>query len=473
MNRPACAMTMSKPFLAACLVCVSLWQAPALAEGCRAMKGSAVGVVTSDAFLPERCDEPGKCRIFDMEGKQIGAVGDFIVPGTISEGLAAVRLKETDLQGYMDPSGNWVIEAQFKRAGPFCEGRAAVQRADGRHVYIDRSGKEVGNSYDDAEAFTEGRGLVSVFKGGDKWLHGYVDLSGKLVIPATFAAARLFSEGRAAVRADNGRWGYIDRDGKLVIEPQFGEADLFHSGRAVIRTSEDWARNAGLIDETGKLVMKARYEVINQVGDAELWGAGITDPGYRGGGEPPLRSQLFDRDGHAVSASLFNSFGAMAEGLIDVCRSDKCGFVDLAGRAVIALRFKHVEPFAEGLAAVSLDGHRYGFIDHSGKFVIEPRYDGLGPNKEYFAAGPFEAGLAPAGCRGRWGFIDKAGAWVIPPVYLYASSFENGFAAVTIKAGTVHVRTDGTPIDFSASESDRLDLPARPCGAKVRKPAAN
>jgi len=62
---------------------------------------------------------------------------------------------------------------------------------------------------------------------------------------------------------------------------------------------------------------------------------------------------------------------------------------------------------------------------------------------------------------------------VIPPVYLYASGFENGFAAVAIKAGTVHVRTDGTPIDFLASESDRPELPMRPCGAELRKPAAN
>ncbi len=466
-------MTVSKPFLVACLFCISLPQASALAGGCRAMQASAVGVYTSDAFLPQRCDEPGKCRIFDMEGKQIGAVGDFIVPGTFSEGLAAIRLRTTDLQGYIDRNGKQVIEAQFKRAGPFCEGRAAVQRADGRYVYIDRSGREISDSYDDAEAFTEGRGLVSIFKGGDTWLHGYVDVSGKLVIPVTFAAARLFSEGRAAVRADNGKWGYIDRDGKLVIEPHFGEADLFHSGRAMIRMSEDWARNAGLIDETGKLVIEPHYEVITQLEEAELWGAGITDLGNRVAGEPILRSRLFDRHGHAVSARFLNSFGGGAEGLIVACRSGKCGFLDLSGRAAIALRFKNVEPFGEGLAAVSFDGHKYGFIDHSGKFVIEARFDGLGPNNEYFAAGPFEGGLAPAGCRGRWGFIDKTGAWVIPPIYLYASGFENGFAAVTIKTGTVHVRTDGTPIDFSPSESDRLELPMRPCGAEVWKRTVN
>ena len=182
-----------------------------------------------------------------MEGKQIGAVGDFIVPGTISEGMAAVRLKETDLQGYMDSRGAWAIAAQFKRAGPFCEGRAAVQRADGRYVYIDRTGKEVSDSYDDAEAFTEGHGLVSIFKGGDKWLHGYVDLSGKLVIPGNFRRGPSVLGGPCRGPRRQRQMGlHRSRAGKLVIEPRFGEADLFHSGRAMIRKSEDWARMPAL-----------------------------------------------------------------------------------------------------------------------------------------------------------------------------------------------------------------------------------
>ncbi len=454
------------------ILCILLWQTHAQAEGCRPMVASAVGVDTGSDILPQRCDEPGECRIFDMQGKQIGATGDFLVAGTSSEGLMAVRIKETDRQGYMDRSGRIVIEPRFQRAGPFCEGRAAVQRADGRFVYIDRGGNEIGDSYDDAEAFTEGLGMVSIYKGGDVWLHGFVDLSGKPAIPVTIAGARLFSEGRAAVQGANAKWGYIDRDGKLVIEMRFAEADIFRSGRAMIRTSAEWGRNAGLIDETGKLVVPARYETVAKVGDADLWGATVTDPGYRGKGEPPLQSQLFDRSGKPVSASLYNHFGGASEGLVDVCRSGKCGFVDLDGRTVIAPQYKDAEPFGEGLAAVSRKGDRYGFVDRSGKFVIEPHYDSLGPHREHFAAGPFEGGLAPAGCQGQWGFIDRTGAWVIPPVYLYAAAFENGFAEVRIKAGTGHVRPDGTPIDFTPGEVDHPQLVAHPCGAEMRSPAA-
>ena len=32
-------------------------------------------------------------------------------------------------------------------------------------------------------------------------------------------------------------------------------------------------------------------------------------------------------------------------------------------------------PFSEGLAAVSLDGEKYGYIDKTGEFVIPPIYD--------------------------------------------------------------------------------------------------
>ena len=90
---------------------------------------------------------------------------------------------------------------------------------------------------DDAEAFTEGRGLVTVYKGGDKFLHGFVDTDGNVAVPVQFEAARLFSEGLAAVRVD-GKWGYIDRDGRIAIKPRFAEAEPFRGGRVAVRMSE-------------------------------------------------------------------------------------------------------------------------------------------------------------------------------------------------------------------------------------------
>ena len=205
--------------------------AASLAQTCRPMESSAVGVDTGMTdMLPQRCDEPGKCRIFDMSGRPIGEPGDFVVPRAASAiGLIAVETKKSGLQGYMNADGTWKVEPRFKRAGPYCGDRAAVQRVDSLWVYIDREGQEVGGPWDGAEAFTEGRGLVTSYKGGDKFLHGYIDTAGKVVIPVQFAGARLFSEGLAAVLV-GGKWGYIDRDGKMAIPPRFAEAEAFRGG---------------------------------------------------------------------------------------------------------------------------------------------------------------------------------------------------------------------------------------------------
>jgi len=444
--------------------------APSLAQTCRPMESSAVGVDTGMTdVLPQRCDQPGKCRIFDISGRPIGEPGDFVVPRTASAaGLVAVETKKTGLQGYMNADGTWKIEPQFKRAGPYCDDRAAVQRVDSLWVYLDREGQEVGSPWDGAEAFTEGRGLITSYKGGDKFLHGYIDTAGKVTIPVQFAGARLFSEGLAAALVD-GKWGYIDRYGKMAIAPRFAEAEAFRDGRAVVRVGTGWGRNSGLIDATGKFIVAPHYEQIIRIGD-RFWSVGITGPVHRGNGEPRLLLRLVNAEGHLVSSQFYNAFGTLEDGLISVCRNDRCGFMDIHGKLVIALKYKGVDDFQEGLAAVTTDGNRYGFIDRKGKLVLAEHYDSLGPHHEHFGAGPFVNGLAPAGCKGHWGFIDKNGAWAIPPIYRFAQPFENGFAPVQIKTGTGHLRPNGSAIDFNPSEVDEITLPPRPCGSSLARP---
>ncbi len=441
--------------------------APSPAQTCRPMVGSAVGVDTGvTELIPQRCDESRNCQMFATDGKPIGEAGDSVVPGTASaNGIVAVAAKRSGLQGYMETDGNWTVAAKFRKAGPYCEERAAVQRVDSLWVYLDPKGEQIGSPWDAAEAFTEGRGLVTSYEGGSKFLHGYVDTSGKVVIPVTFAGARLFSEGLAAVLVD-GKWGYIDRDGKMVIPPRFAEADVFRGGRAVVRTGADYGKNSGLIDKTGKFVVEPKYEQIGRVGET-FWSVGGLDTTYRGNGEPPPLARLVDADGHLVSKQAYNSFGALQDGLMSVCRNDRCGFMDMSGKLVIPLKYKSAGDFQEGLAAVTSDGIRYGFIDRDGKLVLAARYESLGPRKEQFSPGPFVDGLAPAGCKGHWGFIDKTGSWAIPPVYRLAESFDNGFANVEVTTGTAHLRPDGSAIDFKPAEVDAVTLPTQPCGAPL------
>ena len=63
---------------------------------------------------------------------------------------------------------------------------------------------------------------------------GYVDRTGKVVIPAQFAEGRDFADGMAAVKIKD-NWGYIDRTGKVVITPQFAAGRRFADGMAAVK----------------------------------------------------------------------------------------------------------------------------------------------------------------------------------------------------------------------------------------------
>ena len=64
--------------------------------------------------------------------------------------------------------------------------------------------------------------------------YGYIDHSGKWVIPRSFVAADDFHEGLAAVMGRDGTWGYIDKAGEFVIAPRFEAASEFSEGLAAV-----------------------------------------------------------------------------------------------------------------------------------------------------------------------------------------------------------------------------------------------
>ncbi|WP_170880352.1 WG repeat-containing protein [Paenibacillus odorifer] len=164
----------------------------------------------------------------------------------------------------------------------------------------------------------------------------------------------------------------------------------------------------------------------------------------------------------------YDRVGYFHEGLAEVSKNGKWGFIDKSGKEVIALKYDWSDSFSEGLAAVEKDG-QWGFIDKTGKEVIALQYnngatsfsEGLaavddGRNiyldktgkevldvRGHFAmeyAYSFSEGLAVfaerhndldyKGTYYEFGYIDKTGKEVIAPQYDGADSFSEGLAAV-------------------------------------------
>ncbi len=118
--------------------------------------------------------------------------------------------------GYLDKNGNRVIRSAFSFVKPFSEGLAAVSVAP----------KKIACYFFAVNITPEHQMIVlAVPRGGCRgagvshlpW--GYIDHSGKLVIPANFDSADDFSSGLAKVYLADGSEGYIDKTGKYVWQP--------------------------------------------------------------------------------------------------------------------------------------------------------------------------------------------------------------------------------------------------------------
>ncbi|HMG72574.1 MAG TPA: WG repeat-containing protein [Pyrinomonadaceae bacterium] len=305
---------------------------------------------------------------------------------------------------------------------------------DGKWGFIDRTGKIViPLQFDSANDFHEGLALVTA--NGKKL---FVDASGRVVITPQFDIVDDFSEGLAAVNigqtripslgviSNPGKWGYIDKTGKLVVPLKFTHAEDFSEGLAGINYGD--RDHGGFIDHTGKILFELPLDVTL---------------GFHEGMVGVLLSGMvtyFDRTGKKIPTPTdygpkSNSF---SEGLVPISIKGKWGFMDRIGKLTIEPQFEDAEGFSEGLAPVKVKGETvwcpantsgdragssmmYGYIDKTGKMVIPAVFN---------SAEPFSEGVAAVRKCDQAFFIDKTGKTVIKGDFTYALSFSGGLARV-------------------------------------------
>lgn len=299
--------------------------------------------------------------------------------------------------------------------------------------FIDRTGKIIiPLQFDSANDFHEGLALVTA-----KGKKLFIDEAGGVVITPQFDIVHDFSEGVAAVNigekripnlgliSNPGKWGYIDRAGKLVLPMRFTHAEDFSEGLAGVRDGE----RGGFIDHQGKFVFDVSLDVtlgFHEGMAGVLWKGTLA---------------YFDRTGKKLAppADFGPKSNSFSEGLVPISVGGKWGFMDRAGKLVIPAKFEDAENFSAGLAPVKVhneetvwcpadeSGNRsgatmmWGYIDKSGETVIPAVFN---------SADPFSEGLAAVSKCDQAYFIDKGGKTVIKGNFTYASSFSGGLARV-------------------------------------------
>lgn len=331
-----------------------------------------------------------------------------------------------------------VIAPQYDLAGPFRDGLALVEMADGSGGFIDKSGTivipfkhEYTDSYNDYTwDFSEG--MAKIFRKGK---YGFIDTTGKVAVPMEYEESRdYFREGLAAVKK-GGKWGYVDTSGREVIPPLFDEAGSFYEGLAWVGQNNKF----GYIDRTGTVTIPIQYDVVSNFQD------GMASVDKEG------KTQLIDRSGNEVSLGAdYDYVLGFSEGLGIVVNEeygdDLYGIIDLSGKEIVQPKYDHILDFHEGKARVQLNGV-WGFIDQTGQEIVKP---------QYYEASDFSEGLARVRKNTDFRFVDAAGNEILSLQYEFAGDFNDGLAPVQIGgkwgyiANPLEVLLANTPDDWAA-----------------------
>jgi hypothetical protein len=220
-----------------------------------------------------------------------------------------------------------------------------------------------------------------------------------------------------------GKAGYIDQTGHVVVAPRpdIAPGAEFHQGVAPLR-----GQPGRFLDLKGDVVNTAPARKSEEPQPrVQFTEQGVCRPAAECGLKLGCDFSLATKEGKALSTEVYQNALPFHEGLAAVQQHGKWGFIDEAGKTVVALRFADARSFFGGLARVRLteDGS-WGYLDHTGKMAIPPWF-------EY--ADDFADGLALVGNSddGFW-YIKVDGAEAFPNRFILATHFFKGLAHVQL-----------------------------------------
>ena len=363
-----------------------------------------------------RCSRPNKQYQGERQPRgYIDRTGQFVIDVRFDEaadfapnGLAAVRIDRH--WGFIDNQGRMTIPAQyddvlyvsdddfpdFARRG-FIEGSPARVEQRDLVSLIDASGKTVGQGGWMKISVFDQIGLARVIAQGDAHRYGLVgliDKQGKLLVTPTYLTIEPFVNGYAAVLSVNHLWGFIDTSGRVAVRPMFAEVGTFSRhglAKVLLHPGRDPADRSirsmgyGYIDSHGNVVIdKDDYDGVDAFQDA------------------------------------------LDEPVVRVSKGGGTGYLDTHGKLALGWFEAGTKFGTDGLAVVKVGG-KFGFIDRHGRFVVMPTYED---------ARLFDGDIAVVLRNGKWGAIDHAGRTVVPFEFERLSGFGGDAMALGQRDGT-------------------------------------
>jgi len=417
--------------------------------------------------------------------------------------------------GVIDKTGKEIIPPLYWSLDRMSNGYWKGRREDnGKYTLFDENGKQIG-LYDYVGDFKDGLGDVSSFgKNHDNYKNGFIDETGKLIIPIQYDSISGFESG-LTIAYKAGKKGAIDKKGKTVIPFQYDSISRIYDGDtasnylAVIKNGK-----AGVIDTKGKTVVPLKYSTADAarftpeglmiygtmrktiVNWSEASDDGSTIVDAKGNRHTADWGAIDLRTGKTIVPAGYDRIRYMRNGLLDVCKSKQCGLVNLTGKFVLPMKYRYISDFPIETGGKGVNFYiaytnsqlgifnpaapnsvkLFDYINLSSIFsFVEDYQEGLvrviDKNKkmglismkggEIVKAGKYDEirgfteGFAAVKLSGKYGLIDRTGKEIVKPQYSEVGYFHEGL--VSVKKNGKFGYIDGTGKEVISPQFDQLN----------------
>jgi hypothetical protein len=256
----------------------------------------------------------------------------------------------------------------------------------------------------------------------DKW--GFCDRNKKIVIPCIYDYVNFFIDGLAIVanydkQFDSWKTYVIDikKEKKFDLSYSWSPRDVKQHSFNLFEVEIDTYLKR-LLNKNGEDIaeycqIKQFKEDLAVVNDTDFVDAEDCE-------EQVHYYGVIDKYANEIITTKYRYIEDFNDGLAAI-KLDKWGFINKNGVEVIPLIYDFVRSFSEGLAAVKSNS-KWGFIDKNGVQIISYIYDDVRS---------FSEGLAAVKSNSKWGFINKNGELIISFKYERVNQFKEGFASVS------------------------------------------
>jgi hypothetical protein len=377
--------------------------------------------INKDGLAGVQIDD--KHGIVDLEGNIILPIIYDGLSGFSDDGLMIARYNDKD--GMMDKDFNLVIPHEYDYLGAFYDGMVQFSclndYALDRHGWINlERGVVIPPIFSSISSPTFDKGLVwvAVGEGFDGQLWGAIDKKGNLVVPFIYKGAYDADiPGRditqvSILNGDKYLHGYVDSEGNVILPPQ-------HDRLIPLTSDKTLTVGGATYDEFGNIT-DAVYGIADMEGNSAFIPYGIEilplaglDPDSEGlipavndgllgyynlDGELAIPFQYYNTEYTISNEYLITPYMFWGGVSVVLDKDGRYGVIDTAGNTVVPFKYEEIRSFEHDITPARLDG-KWGIIDKAGNELVPFIYDEIQVQHD-------NGDLATVCLDGKWGAIE-------------------------------------------------------------------